>query len=132
MKNPFLKRLMKETKNDVVHTSAYADAQNAGKIGVASTQGFRERRRIDQNRKIVKKYRHSGVVAETRRNAWKARQEMAQFGSMNNSGNVGENSGLRGSLKAVGDTKIGGKDGGSLQTRGPAQMPARKNPGISR
>ena len=128
MNNPFLKRLIKKDKSDILHSSAYAKAQNAGNIGVASTQSFRERISIDQNRKIVHKYRDSKLISESRRNSWREKQKAAQFGDI---GNSGKSDSLRGNLNTAHNAG-GDKDGNSVSARGPAQAPARKNPGISR
>lgn len=44
-------------KQDIFHTSAYARAQGKGAtLGAASTQGFAERREIEQNRTLVRGY----------------------------------------------------------------------------
>ena len=64
-KNPFLERLMKDKTEDVAHSSAYAQAQNKGNIGVASTESFAKRRAIDRNRMAVRRYGESKVVTET-------------------------------------------------------------------
>ena len=63
--NPLLHRLIKEKKEDVVHTSAYAEAQNKSGIGSASVQSFTERRRIDLNRSSVGRYKDSEIVKDT-------------------------------------------------------------------
>ena len=64
MQNPFLKLVMKDKKGDVVHSSAYGEAQNGGGIGVASTQSFTERMKIEQNRKRVRGYNESRVATQ--------------------------------------------------------------------
>ena len=56
MKNPFLKYVMKEKKENIFHSSAYGKAQNAGAIGAASVEGFEARMRIEKNRQIVHGY----------------------------------------------------------------------------
>ncbi len=61
-RNPFLKRLMKAQTEDVVHSSAYAQAQNQKRIGVASMRGFEERMRMENNRTTIKGYKDSEVV----------------------------------------------------------------------
>ncbi|MBR3253306.1 hypothetical protein IKF85_01130 [Candidatus Saccharibacteria bacterium] len=72
--NPFLKRLMKAKTEDVVHSSAYAQAQNREGIGVASTRGFGERMRMEKNRTSVKGYGDSEVVNLSLENAPKAKR----------------------------------------------------------
>ena len=65
-KNPLLNRLMNEETADVVHSSAYAEAQNAEKMGVASMVDFAKRQAIEENRKMVGGYRDSRIVCEAR------------------------------------------------------------------
>ena len=60
--NPFLKRMMKVKKEDVIHTSAYAEAQNQGGIGAASTESFERRRQVDNSRTRVQAYDHSEIA----------------------------------------------------------------------
>lgn len=62
--NPFLKRLMKAKKEDVIHSSAYASAQNQCGMGAASTISFEERMKIEQNRQKIKGYGTSSVVGK--------------------------------------------------------------------
>lgn len=62
--NPFLNRLMDDEAGDVVHSSAYAKAQNGGTIGAASTESFTERQKIDNDRSYIKKYNDSRVVTD--------------------------------------------------------------------
>ncbi len=65
-KNPLLKYMMKEKTEDVLHTSAYARAQNAGSMGASSTQSFEERQRIEANRQIVRRYGDSNLMQRAR------------------------------------------------------------------
>ena len=131
MNGDLLKRLMKEKKEDVVHSSAYAEAQNQGGIGAVSAQSFNQRRNIDQNRSVIRKYGDSKVVAEGGRTSWQARRDAAQFGGDSNENNTSSNSGLRGRLNSK-DSETGAKGGDTPTKSGPTQMPTRKNPGISR
>lgn len=63
MKNPFLKYVMKnEKKEDIFHSSAYGVAQNGAGMGAASTQSFRERRAIEQNRQNIGGYDRSRIM----------------------------------------------------------------------
>ena len=73
-KNPFLGRLMKDTTEDVTHSSAYGKAQNAGGMGAASTESFDVRREIDKNRKMVRGYGDSKVVNEVGNRVPRARR----------------------------------------------------------
>lgn len=65
-RNPLLKYMMKDKKEDVVHSSAYANAQNGGAFGSSSSQSFEKRMEIDKNRKIVRGYQDSKIAASTR------------------------------------------------------------------
>lgn len=62
MKNPFLKYVMKEKKEDVFHSSEYGKAQSAEAMGAASTESFGERMKMEQNRRIVQGYNDSRIV----------------------------------------------------------------------
>ena len=116
MINPLLGRLMKEKKEDVAHTSAFAEAQNKGGFGAASTESFEKRREIDSQRKMVNGYRDARVVSERGVEAWKIRQERRQLGV--------ESGGVTGAQVESRRES----DGGVAASR----PPARKNPGISR
>lgn len=138
-KNPFLDRLMQDKAKDVAHSSAYAEAQNAGKMGVASAQSFAERQKIEANRTIVQGYRDSRVVSdafgsgENKLQGYSKEHDASQraairdrFGGGRNNG-VGDNRG--GEVGVAG----GGADGGrGMPTGRTTPPPARRNPGISR
>lgn len=64
---------MKAKKEDVIHTSAYAEAQNQG-IGAASSSTFAERQKIEQNRSVIQRYSDAQLVRESRGNAPKAKK----------------------------------------------------------
>ena len=64
MKNPFLKRLIRESKSEIMHSSGYATAQNSTGMGATSTESFAKRRSIDRNRKMVRGYGSSQIVNE--------------------------------------------------------------------
>lgn len=68
MINPFLKRLMKDKKEDIFHSSAYGQAQNSSAMGVASSVSFNNRMRIDRNRQNVRGYGDSRIVSDARSN----------------------------------------------------------------
>ena len=72
MDNPFLKRLMKDKKEDVVHSYTYASAQNKG-IGSASTITFSERQKINQNRSVIQGYSDAKLVRDSLSNGPKAK-----------------------------------------------------------
>jgi hypothetical protein len=62
VKRLILERVMKTQKDDVLHTSAHAQAQNAGNFGAASTETFGQRRSIDEQRKFVRGYYNSRIM----------------------------------------------------------------------
>lgn len=128
---PLLNRLMKEKKGDVIHSSAYAKAQNQGGIGSSSMQSFEQRKVIDQNRSIVRKYGDSKIAMEAGKTSWQARRDAAQFGESDDSGKTPSVNGLRGKLNSK-DADVGTKGGDTTVKNGPSQMPTRRNPGISR
>ena len=118
MNNPFLKRLIKEKKEDVVHSSAYAQVQNEGKIGSASVESFTKRLSIDKNRQVVRRYGDSQIVNEAWGNAgMRAKKYEAPQKSP-------ENQPIP-SLGSRGNNGLGNVREGMVP-------PARKNPGISR
>lgn len=67
-KNPFLKYVMKDKKEDVFHSSAYAKVQNGEGIGAASTLGYSARVAIDRNRTTVRGYDESGIMTGAKKN----------------------------------------------------------------
>jgi len=71
-KNPFLKYVMKDKKEDVFHSSAYAKAQNGASFGAASTESYKVRVNINQNRTMVGDYSKSKIGARTVNRAPKA------------------------------------------------------------
>lgn len=63
MNNPFLKRMMKNDKQeDIFHSSAFGQAQSGASMGAASTSSFQSRRSIDKDRKIVGGYGNSQIM----------------------------------------------------------------------
>ncbi len=67
-KNPFLKYVMKDKKEDVFHSSAYAKAQSGDSIGAASAQGYQSRMVVDKNRTTVRGYGESGIMTGAKMN----------------------------------------------------------------
>ena len=55
---------MKGKKKDMVHTSVYAEVQNSGGIGAASTRTFSDRMKIKGNRQKIREYNDSRVVTQ--------------------------------------------------------------------
>ena len=61
-KNPFFKYLIKDKKEDIFHSSAYAKAQNGASIGVASSGSYQARVNVNQNRQKVRGYKDSEIM----------------------------------------------------------------------
>lgn len=72
-KNPFLKYVMKDQKEDVFHSSAYAKVQNGAAMGAASTESYQVRVNINQNRQKVRGYGDSEIMMRTRNQNLKAK-----------------------------------------------------------
>lgn len=64
MKNPFIKFVVKEKKQDIFHSSGYGKAQSGEVIGTASSMGFDERVKIERNRQIVRGYNDSKIARQ--------------------------------------------------------------------
>ena len=63
-KNPFLKYVMKDKKEDIFHSSAYAKAQSGSKIGATSSESYQVRVNLNQNRTTVRGYKDSEIMTE--------------------------------------------------------------------
>lgn len=72
-KNPFLKYVMKDKKEDVFHSSAYAKAQSGETMGAASTESYQVRVNVNQNRTRVRGYSDSEIMAGAKANGPKAK-----------------------------------------------------------
>lgn len=72
-KNPFLKYLIKDEKQDVFHSSGYAKVQSGNTIGAASTESYQVRVNVNQNRTRIRGYNDSRIVTGARMNAPKAK-----------------------------------------------------------
>ena len=138
-KNPFLHRLMKDKKDDIVHSSAYAEAQNSEGIGAASVQSFEDRKKIEANRTTIQGYRDSRLVndalgkAGTELKSYDAAHDASQreairerFGGDRRNG-VGDN---RGDSANNGANNTEGKQ--TMPSGRTAPPPTWRNPGISR
>ena len=90
-KNPFLKYVMKDKTENVIHSSAYANAQNAGRMGTTDPMSFSQRMAIEGNRKIVRSYRDSKIVNETSTGKSKAAQYSASEDKFLNKSNDSAN-----------------------------------------
>jgi hypothetical protein len=50
------------TQNDkLLHSNAFARIANGGRLGSVSAESFRNRRQIDDNRRIIHQYRNSAI-----------------------------------------------------------------------
>ena len=139
--NPLLHRLIKEKKEDVVHTSAYAQAQNAGGMGAAATVSFEKRMEIEKQRKLVRKYGDSRVANRHRHEAWRARQVVHRAGEgetvagKSASGVVGKTTvARRGASGAIGKNAAvaRGNVSGAMGKTAAIKPPVRRNPGVLR
>lgn len=136
-KNLFLHRLMKEKKEDVVHSSAYAEAQNGGEIGTASAQSFEERQKIEQNRTMIQGYRDSKVINDALGNVG---TELRGYDAAHD---ASQREAIRERFGDRRDNRVGGNRGEGVDNGGAgasrtmptgrvAMPPMRRNPGISR
>ena len=74
MKNPFLKYIVKDKKEDIFHSSAYGKAQNGGSMGTVSNVSFGERMNINRNRQVVRGYGDSRLANQNIGNGPRAKQ----------------------------------------------------------
>lgn len=72
-KNPFLKYIMKDEKQDVFHSSAYAKAQSGAALGSASSESYNVRVNINQNRTKVRGYGDSEIMTGAKMNGPRAK-----------------------------------------------------------
>jgi hypothetical protein len=96
---------MREKSEDILHSSAYAKAQNSGNMGATSVESFKARMMMEQNRKNIRGYGNSRIANSAIGNA--PRAKTFDGGIKENSVNI--NSAIK-----------------------PMSPPVRKNPGISR
>ncbi len=62
MSGLYSKFVIKEKKDDVVHSSGYGVAQSGGAMGASSGVGFTERMRINNNRTKIRRYGDSKIA----------------------------------------------------------------------
>lgn len=74
MKNPFIKYVMKEKKENIFHSSEYGKAQSASNMGVTSAESFEKRMKVEQDRKIVRGYNDSRVMSGAYMNGPRAKK----------------------------------------------------------
>ncbi len=132
MKNPFLHRLMKDNKKDILHSSAYARVRNGGNMGSDSVESFAARRAVDAKRRAVRGYNESRMVGESGVRAMGARQSKKE-------GSSEEIVSKRSFDKKVdNNNKDANRASGQRRfvepnlNRPAAKPPVRRNPGVSR
>ena len=124
-KNPLLKYVMKSKTEDVMHSSAYAKAQNGEGFGTSSSKSFEERMKMEQNRTRVRAYGESKLMNDSFGHGPRAKTyEVNAGGEQRFSGRE-----LGGARRTVGGAA--GNGGNSAPSRA-MTPPVRKNPGISR
>lgn len=66
LNSKLIQRITKTTSADVVHSTGYADAQNAGYLGVAqgANQSFEDRKELEKNRQNIQAYRQASVAQQ--------------------------------------------------------------------
>ena len=140
MSNPFFRRLSKEDKKDILHSSAYAKAQNSGGIGADSVESFNRRREIDQKRAVIRKYDdskvavESGVHSEEARDSEMGKSERGKDRFKLEKSSVGYGRYSR-KMRDTGEDAKGTAKFGFVEpssNRPESGPPARRNPGISR
>ncbi|MBR3122265.1 hypothetical protein IKF28_02355 [Candidatus Saccharibacteria bacterium] len=89
MSDLLVKFMKKENEKDVFHSSAYAKAQSGAAMGVTSSQSFADRRRMEQNRRIVQGYGDSRVANSAFSNGPKAKTFSQGDKTINHSGPAG-------------------------------------------
>ncbi len=126
--NPLLKRLMKESKDDVVHSSAYAKAQNAGGIGAASVESFAARQAMEAKRAMVGRYKDSNVVTGNTTTSRATRYDAVKDADRRKLIKEKFNN------RPAEDRQGGATTNGDrfAAKAGPGVPPVRRNPGISR
>ena len=161
MNNPFLNRLIKDDKADILHSSAYARAQRSGGMGTDSVESFAERRKIDRNRTVIRGYNDSKIAGESGVRDINAKignnkDDKVEESSSSSFCSIGvekEDDGIKGRLGAVsnniqryrGDKQRYEADRGKnnsiinrrsfvepTSNRASIKPPTRRNPGISR
>ena len=73
MKNPFMKYVAKEKREDIFHSSTYGKAQSGIVMGTSSNKTFTELKRARENRKIVQGYEKSGILNQAATNGPRAK-----------------------------------------------------------
>ena len=62
LNSKLIKRITGSSTSDVVHSSGYAEVQNAGSFGASDNTTFSERQQIEQRRKYVQGYRNARIA----------------------------------------------------------------------
>ena len=123
-KNPFLKYVIKDNKEDFFHSSAYGKAQSGANMGAASTESYQVRVNIDRNRQNVKGYKDSELMTDIKDNTPKAKTyNPSEDITARGAGNAGVGSGAS-SNAGAGVGSNAGSGGTGMATRR-AMMSAR-------
>lgn len=137
MNNPMLKFIMKGKKKDMVHTSVYAEAQNSGGIGAASTRSFADRMKIKGNRQRIREYNDSRVVTQAyassgmKAKTYEAPEKNDAFLNKSEGGASIQNTRDTGGAPLNSSPRVSGpRNTGS--SAGLSRPPAVRNPGISK
>ena len=137
MNNPMLKFIMKGKKKDMMHTSVYAEAQNSGGIGAASTRSFADRMKIKGNRQRIREYNDSRVVTQAyassgmKAKTYEAPEKNDAFLNKNEGGLSAQTPSNTGREPLANSPRLSGsRNTGS--SAGLSRPPAVRNPGISK
>lgn len=94
-KNPFLKYVMKDEKEDVFHSSAYAKAQSGAAMGATSSESYQVRVNVSQHRTRVRGYGESGIMTGARMNGPHAKTYTPPAQNPSGAGGLGGNAAAR-------------------------------------
>ena len=109
-----MKYLVRDKKEDIVHSSGYAKTQNGASMGATSTESFERRMMVEKNRTRVAKYNNSRIVAQTFAAMPKAKPYTPPERGVGVRGGVG-------GAGASGSSAAGGRAGGRPAGRTPVK-----------
>ena len=122
-----MKYLVRDNKEDIVHSSGYAKTQNGASMGATSTESFERRMLIEKNRTRVAKYNNSRIVAQTFASRPKAKPYTPPergvggvHGGVGGAGTTGDVRGARGGAGAA-SASAGNRAGGGPTAHTPAK-----------
>lgn len=119
---------MTDKKADVVHSSTYAETQNANGIGATSAESFAARQALEAKRTMVKNYKDS-IIATT------VNPDKTGIRKYDSSKDAAERAAIRekfGGERSNKTEKTPKNGGGTIAAERTTPPPARINPGISR